>query len=98
MKTYQLVISPIARNDLADISKYTTQNWRAKQTKGYLLSLKEDIWSLLQLPLKGVARPELIADLKSFPTSNHVIFYRITQSKVEIVRVLHKRQDPQLHF
>jgi toxin ParE1/3/4 len=47
---------------------------------------------------KGVTRPELLANLKSLPTKSHVIFYRITHSKIEIVRILHKRQDPQLHF
>tara|TARA_R110000868_G_scaffold72090_1_gene210283 strand:+ start:496 stop:792 length:297 start_codon:yes stop_codon:yes gene_type:complete len=98
MKPYQLVISPIARDDLTDISQYSTQQWGATQTERYLLSLKENIWSLKQSPLKGVTRPELLANLKSLPTKSHVIFYRITHSKIEIVRILHKRQDPQLHF
>jgi toxin ParE1/3/4 len=51
MKPYQLVISPIARDDLTDISQYSTQQWGATQTERYLLSLKENIWSLKQSPL-----------------------------------------------
>ena len=70
----------------------------ATQTERYLLSLMDNMWSLLKSPNKGLARPELVAGLKSLPTNSHVIFYRITQSKIEIVRILHKRQDPELQL
>jgi Arc/MetJ-type ribon-helix-helix transcriptional regulator len=40
---------------------------------------------------------EVIREALRFMDS-HVIFYRGTQPKIEIVRILHKRQDPQLHF
>jgi plasmid stabilization system protein ParE len=36
MKPYQLVIAPIARDDLIDIYQYTIKQWGAKRTERYL--------------------------------------------------------------
>ncbi|MFT7315553.1 MAG: plasmid stabilization system protein ParE [Paraglaciecola sp.] len=52
MKTYQLVILPIARDDLTDISQYSKQHWGPKQTERYLLALKVNIGHLCNHRLK----------------------------------------------
>ena len=43
-------------------------------------------------------RPELLPDIRSFPIEGHALFYRIASNKVEIIRILHGRQDPQRHL
>lgn len=48
---------------------------------------------LVQNPLAGRERWELRADLRSFPVGNYVIFYVPLPDGVEIVRVMHDRQD-----
>lgn len=41
----------------------------------------------------GRLRDELTEGLRSFPVGRYVIFYRIVQDGVEIVRVLHGARD-----
>jgi toxin ParE1/3/4 len=48
---------------------------------------------LLQNPLAGRARAELGKDLRSFPVGNYIIFYLPLSDGIEVVRVLHGRQD-----
>ncbi len=42
------------------------------------------------MPGLGRNRPDLAEDLKSFPTGNHVIFYRVVDGGIQILRVLNK--------
>ena len=44
-------------------------------------------------PLAGRARPELAAELRSFPEGNYVIFYQPVPDGVRIIRVLHGARD-----
>jgi toxin ParE1/3/4 len=44
-------------------------------------------------PLIGRARPELAADLRSFPVGNYVLFYRPIADGVELVRALSGHRD-----
>jgi toxin ParE1/3/4 len=46
----------------------------------------------------GIERPELLPDIRSLPIQIHTLFYRATENRVEIIRVLHGRQDPQRHL
>ncbi|RTM07658.1 MAG: type II toxin-antitoxin system RelE/ParE family toxin [Bradyrhizobiaceae bacterium] len=48
---------------------------------------------LVDNPLAGRERLELRAGLRSFPAGNYVIFYVPLPDGVEIVRVMHGRQD-----
>ena len=94
MSDLQLVISPAARDDLRDIYHFGLRRWGQSQSSKFLLNLKEQLWSLTTQPLIGFERPELLAGMRSFSVENHVIFYRAHSNKVEIIRVLHGRQDP----
>jgi len=46
----------------------------------------------------GTERNELLPDIRSLPIENHTLFYRVTENTVEIIRVLHGRQDAQRHL
>ncbi len=46
----------------------------------------------------GLEREELLSNMRSFPVDSHVIFYRLKQYQIEVVRILHGRQDPQRHI
>ena len=43
-------------------------------------------------------RDEVIEGLRSFSVSPYVLFFRYTNSTVEIARVLHERQDVEREF
>lgn len=48
---------------------------------------------LMRNPLAGRERRELRAGLRSFPVGNYVIFYVPLPDGIEVVRVMHGRQD-----
>lgn len=43
--------------------------------------------------LIGQARPELGEEVRSFPVPPHVVFFRYGNAEVQVIRVLHERQD-----
>ena len=98
MASHQLIIAPAAKNDLIDIFKYGLRQWGQAQSESYLSIIKNQFWSLTRQPLMGNERPELLPDIRSLPIESHTLFYRVTADRIEIVRVLHGRQDPQRHL
>jgi len=98
MASHQLVIAPAAKNDLKDIYQYGLRQWGQAQSESYLTIIKNQFWLLTQQPLMGTERPELLPDTRSIPIESHTLFYRVTAKRVEIIRILHGRQDPQRHL
>ena len=98
MARHQLVIAPAAKNDLKDIYQYGLRQWGKVQSESYLSTIKNQFWLLTQQPLIGTERPELLPDTRSLPVESHTLFYRVTTNRVEIIRVLHGRQDTKRHL
>jgi toxin ParE1/3/4 len=98
MPSHQLVIATAAKDDLQDIYQYGLRRWGKAQSDSYLTALEDQFWSLTEQPLMGVERPELLAHTRSLPVQSHILFYRVASNKVEIMRVLHGRQDPLLYL
>jgi len=48
---------------------------------------------LAEAPLAGRARDDLKSNLRSFPVRSYVIFYVPVSDGIEVVRVMHGRQD-----
>ena len=72
--------------------------WEFHERGGRVAALKDQFWSLTTQPLMGIERPELLPETRSLHIQSHTLFYRFTGNRVEIIRVLHGRQDPQRHF
>ncbi|MFL0798204.1 MAG: type II toxin-antitoxin system RelE/ParE family toxin [Cellvibrionaceae bacterium] len=98
MPAHQLVIAPAAKADLKDIYQYGLRQWGQAQSESYLENIKEQFWTLTEQPLISIDRSELLAGARSLPIESHTLFYRVTSNTVEIIRVLHGRQDPQRHL
>lgn len=98
MKIMHLVISLSAQNDLKEIYKYGRRNWSSAKSESYLNEIKNQMWMLTQQPLMGIDRSELLKESRSLMINRHTLFYRVTADNVEIIRVLHNRQDPSRHF
>jgi toxin ParE1/3/4 len=98
LASHQLVIAPAVKNDLKDIYQYGLRQWGQAQSESYLSTIKNQFWLLTEQPLIGIERPELLPDTRSLPIESHTLFYRVTANRVEIIRVLHGRQDPHRHL
>lgn len=93
-----LVVSPLARADLRNIYEYGVNNWGTTQASNYLDNIKEHFWRLTEHPKIGLDRIELFPGIRSCPVDRHILFYRIQNSQLEIIRILHARQDPFRHI
>ena len=94
MTSHQLVIAPAAKNDLKDIYQYGLRHWGQRRSKRYLSHLKNQFWMLTDQPLVGPECSDILQNIRSPTVESHTLFYRVTANKVEVIRVLHGRQDP----
>lgn len=86
------VISYPAEIDLNEIYDYVALD-DAEAALRLIIRLQAQFEKLAERPYSGRRRDELAAGLRSFPESRYVIFYRIYQDSLEIVRVLHGSRD-----
>lgn len=97
MAAHQLLVAPTAKTDLKYIYQYGLRQWGQTQSESYLENIKGQLWALTEHPLIGIDRSELLLGIRSLPIESHTLFYRVTSDTIEIIRVLHCRQDPQRH-
>lgn len=95
---YSLVISEAAQADLKNLYQYGAQHWGQLQSVRYLERIKQQLWLLTEQPKTGKLRPELQHNLRSMPVESHTVFYQFSAEQVEIIRVLHGRQDIETHL
>ena len=79
----KLVISELAKEDLASIEKYTRDCWGKQQADVYLSQVERRILSLLETPYLGTARPDVSDGYRCLPEGKH-IFCRVDDDVVNI--------------
>ena len=89
----RLVLKPRARQDLRNALHYTRMRWGAEQHTEYKTLLYGAMRELVEHPGIGAARGELCAGCRSRVAGQHIVYYRFGDEEVEVVRVLHARQD-----
>lgn len=81
----------LARNDLQEIYDFISRD-NPKVAIDYLSIIKKHCELLAANPKLGVKREEYCG-LYKFPVDNYLIFYRPSQSGIEVIRVLHGSRD-----
>lgn len=97
----RLVITPAAREDLAEIQDYITRRSRSLATaEGFIGKIKAYCEKLATLPgTFGRARPELMPGIRSTTFGNYVIFLRYAEDDtLEIVHVVEGHRDIEAFF
>lgn len=87
-----------ARQDLAEIGRYTERRWGGAQRRAYLAQLDARMDLLVDHPQMGMARDDVRPGYRCLREGRHLIFYRGAAGTVEIVRVLHQRMDVRRHL
>lgn len=93
----EVIVSPEAKQDLIEVYQYTLQHWGQTKAEHYLSQIKQAFIECQKQPLMGVERRELFVGIRFIIVASHNIYYRFEQNRIEIVRVLHGRQDPKRH-
>ncbi len=86
-------ISAAAATDLDDIWLHIATDSPVNADR-FLDRLVTTITGTLAVaPLAGRARDEFEAGLRSFPFEHYLVFYRVPEDAVEIVRIIHGARD-----
>jgi toxin ParE1/3/4 len=94
----RLLWSNDAERDLFYIWDFGAEEWSPAAADSHLRAIKTACDRLLHDPELGRARDELSAGIRSTVVDPHVVFYRVTTSAVEVVRVMHQREDIEIIF
>jgi toxin ParE1/3/4 len=84
----QLRITNVAKADLIDIWSYISQN-NEDAADALIDKITGKFDELLANPKMGRERIDIAPLVRSFPVSNYLIFYRLIEEGIEIVRVIH---------
>ena len=83
-----------AKSDLKGIAAHTQRRWGKQQRRLYTKQFDDAFRMLADTPKAGNSCDFIKRGYRKFPNGSHVIFYReLSDSKIEIVRILHKHMD-----
>ena len=82
-----------AREDLLEIWLYSHDTRSANQADRYLDRLDEGISRLSENPFLGSDAGTIRRGYRKLTVERHLVFYTVTEERIEIVRVLHAQMD-----
>ena len=85
--------SPEAEQDLLAIWIHVAREASPDVADEQLRFVDRACEALAQWPHSGRARDELFRGVRSIAVEAYVVFYRVEDSAIEIIRVLHGRRD-----
>ncbi len=86
-------ISAKAAEDIEGIWLYTFENWSLEQADRYINLIFDEIEYLAVNPASGKDFNHIRKNYRYSKVKSHLIFYRIAEKQLEIIRVLHERMD-----
>lgn len=91
-----LSLTSRAQLDLDNILVYSEQVGGDEQAERYMQAI-DSVFEMLQTyPGMGRRADTVGLGIRVQPVGRHIIFYRVTQDVVEILRILHGRADPEM--
>lgn len=89
----ELRLRPAAVRDLETIYDTGTAEWGAARAEGYMTVLLDKLDLLAGFPELARLRPEIAPPVRIHPHGVHLIVYDATPDGIEVIRILHQRQD-----
>jgi toxin ParE1/3/4 len=106
-RKWRVRLGAAAELDFANIVKWTTENFGARQSRVYQKTLAQALGELAEGPdvAGSKARDEIMPGLRTVHVArrgrrgSHFLMYRVApKTTIEIVRILHDRMDLQRHL
>ena len=90
-------LTKAAKKDLRDIAKHSEERWGRAQRKHYLKGMDDAFHRLTNSPQLGKACDYISPGLWKYSYQSHTIYYdHISDTQIEIIRILYKRMDVSL--
>ena len=93
MKALPFVISKIAVSDLEDIWLYTVGNWSVEQADRYYNLIFDEVNFICRNINTGKSIEHVRKGYRASKVKSHLIFFRVKNDTVEIIRILHEQMD-----
>ena len=88
-----------AVEDLGEIWNYTVETWSENQADIYYALLLNSCKELANKPSQGKSYEGVEKNILGFKTGQHILYYRtLTDTEIEIVRILHGMMDIKNHL
>lgn len=91
-------LSNLAADDFEGIYTYTVQHFGVEQADSYTDSMETCLILLSSSPLMGHEYAEVKAGIRRFDHNQHAIFYRVRDSDIFVLRILHQQMEPLVHL
>ncbi len=88
----------LAEEDLEDIWVYSFENHGERQADKYHDRLIKGMDLLANNPALGISCDDIRKGYRHFQFDKHIVYYKVEESILVIVRVLHERMKPENHF
>ena len=90
-------LSPLAEADLEDIWLYTLRQWSLEQADQYHQNIMTAVAGLASGRFIG-QQADIREGYWKYKTGVHVIYYRVSDDCLDVIRVLHGRMDVDLQL
>jgi toxin ParE1/3/4 len=87
------VLSPRARRDLEEIWGYSVARWSTPHAERYIRELVLGIEIIAADPRGEQPCDDIRAGYRKYVIASHIVFYRMTDDTVDVVRIMHGRMD-----
>lgn len=93
MKTLPFTITKKAVSDLEEIWLYTVGKWSIKQADHYYNLIFDEINYICKNINVGKSMEHVRKGYRASKVKSHLIFYRVLNDTIEVIRILHERMD-----
>ncbi len=93
MKTLPFFISKKAVSDLEEIWLYTVEKWSIEQADRYYNLICDEFNYICKNINAGKSMEHVRKGYRASKIKSHLIFYRVINNSVEVIRILHERMD-----
>ncbi len=83
----------LAEEDLIDIWIYTFKNWGENKADSYLDELESAFNLIAENPYIGNNSDEIRLGYRQYHINRHIIFYRIADKTIHVIRILYDQMD-----
>ena len=94
----QVVLSPKAKSDISGIWDYTLEGWGIDQAEKYV----RELWAAIQEQACDYTASTDISDVRpgyrKLRFGSHVIFFKLVEDGIDVIRILHQRMDFERHL
>jgi toxin ParE1/3/4 len=92
------VLTPRAKADLDENWDYTEENWGSEQAERYIRLIGAAIQTVAASPKLAKACHHIREGYRKYPAGSHIIFFRVVDGGIDVVRILHRRMDFERHL